>query len=289
MSNVIFIFKKADESLIELEYKSLDVEHARSWYTCIKDYVNSGVKLTDSDRVYNFNKYVPKNFNKEIAIAINNCNDTIKNINTFYNNNIPIIYKETLQSNVNYVHTFFVEADRTNDTLSEYEQELWSNLNTQLHGLEIFARSQGKKFRGTAFVQLPNTTTYDLSTESLRHFTVTSKFGVCYSNYPQVGRHIHELFSANDSVAADTHILPQSKISGDSFLWFGNNSSWCYSQYEIFLIKRWFIKNNIEEKLNMKWGDPKLAIGKLPVANIVTRISKQDLYGIVKLVDIAIR
>ena len=52
-------------------------------------------------------------------------------------------------------------------------------------------------------------------------------------------------------------------------------------------IEEWFTTNRIGEKIGMDWGDPKLAIGWLPVGRMITDINYEKLIGIneIKKVD----
>jgi hypothetical protein len=161
-------------------------------------------------------------------------------------------------------------------------------LNGHLHGLEIVSVNKKSNLKGSVWFALPDTKKFDIPEESFKSFTLEKKFGYCYANYPHVGTHIFEMFCSNDTDAKDEDVLPMHKISGDSYLWFGKDYKKLSALFRWILIWRWFYKNKIDKIVNMKWGDPHLAIGWLPVAKITNKISKEELIGLRRLEKIEI-
>ena len=267
-----------DQIKISLDYQPFNQPHSELWIQGITAFINSGQQLTDVERVYNFNDY-----STEFRSTIENCNTVINSLNNIYNLDISKINAESLQEDVNHVHTYFVESNRQQD-----HNPLWSKLNEYLHGLEIIQRSQGKQTQGQVFCSLPNAVKYDIPKQSYSAFTTKKHFGYCYANYPHVGRHILEMYNARDEHAHDEDILPQHKIAGDFYLWFGNNTPESYDMERMQNIQQWFYTNNLQDKLGMSWGDPRLAIGWLPVAEIDPKINKQNLIGLHRLEKIEI-
>ena len=269
MTNVIFTLAYKDGSVIDLEYKPFDTEHSKLWLQGIQDFCNGDFPLHDNNRVYNF-----VDRKEELKIRIEKCNITIKKINQEFNESIPEIGQTNTQKNLNFVHTQFLE----NKT-----HQLYVQLNLDIHSVESVLDIKGK-YRGQVFVGLPNQTTKPLPDESYKYFTLRQKFGYCYANYPHAGRHLYEIFCSKDTDVFDynDHILPQHGICGNSYLYLGS------SILDLFFRSYWgirkiFKENNLEKRLAMKWGDPKLALGWLPVAKLVTAIDKKDLFGVVKL------
>jgi len=275
---VRFIFSKTDKSVISIDYIPFDQTHSKLWVDSICAFLTSKKCLVDVERVYNFIGY-QEEFNNSIA----NCNIVIDKLNTIYTLSIPYIRADYLQEDVNRVHIHFVESDRQKDL-----NPLWLKLNESLHGLETIERNKNKKLQGQVFSRLPNAKKYDLPEESYASFTTKKTFGYCYANYPHVGRHILEMYNAQDEHAHDDDILPMHKIAGDFYLWFGNTTPWYFDKIRMLDIRRWFHKNKIQDILGMEWGNPRLAIGWLPVAEIDKKITKQDLIGLCKLEKIMI-
>ena len=271
MKTVIFTIQKANGTVLDLEYVPFDNPHSKLWLQGIE--ANNSIQW--GDRVYNLN-----DSKQELDQAIAQCNQTIKQLNSKYKLSIPSIKLDSLQDDVNYAHTFFVDATKN---------KLWDNLNWQLHGIEILERNQNKKLQGQIFLELQDKEHYEIPEQSFKYFTTRKLFGYCYANYSHVGRHIFEMYNAQDHEAHDEHIIPMHRISGSSYLWFGNTTNWIYDKIRKFKIKRWFLANKINEIVGMQWGDPKLAIGWLPVAKIKDKLDISTLIGCEKVLKITIK
>lgn len=255
---------------IDLIYKIFDYDHSKLWIKGIEDFITAGNDVVDNERVYNFESY-----EVQISKLIKKCNCIIDLLNQKKILVIPYVTFDNLQDDINFIHTFFVHSDRIKDI-----DPLWSKLNDYLHGIEIVFRAKNKKKQGQIFCSFPKLPKYRLPAHSYYHFTTRKNYGYCYANYPHVGRHILEMYNAQDHDAHDEHILPQSMISGDFYLWFGNNTPFVYDMYRMWKIKKWFKEQKIYLKVNMQWGDPKLSIGWLPVAKLEKYISWNELQGI---------
>ena len=271
MKTIVFTLKRTDDSILELEYQPFDNNHSQQWWNAIDKFCADGDKLTDTDRVYNFNS-------SNVVRKITECNNLIDELNARDNLAINHIHLSTAQADVNRAHTYF--ADRRNE-----HDAKWSDLNLLLHGLEIELRGGG----GQVYTCLPNQTLEALSDESYNSFTIKKHWGYCYANYPHVGRHILEMFNARDEDAHDEHVIPMNGITGSSYLYFGRTTSPMIQLVKWLKIRRWFKQNSIDSIVGRSWGDPRLAIGWLPVARLVTKINNHDLTGLVKLVNIKIK
>jgi hypothetical protein len=271
---VRFNFKTNQEKIISVDYKLFDFAHSHLWYDCVKDFVNSGLSLTDNDRIYNFG-----NQKDELLREIKKCNDTISIINDNYRLNIPFINSETFQSDVNYIHTYFVDNDRVN----KENLQIWNNLNGQLHGIETIQRRFNETPSGQVFVRFENKLRFELPKEAYKHFTIAKNYGYLYAGYPHVGRHIFEMFLAGDEDAHDDHIVPQFEIAADSYMWFGKTSPDFYIKELNEGINDFFHKHNIGGKINKEISNPECAIGWLPVAYISNNIDPIELTNIVKI------
>ena len=281
---VIFTLENLDKSLINIEYEPFDYAHSKLWLQGIKEFLDSGNPLTDTDRLFNFNPQ-----KQDLLTDVNKLNNLIDNINIqLVDVTIPHLRHDHLQDDVNYIHLNFVESDRGAEYTKTVDKELWYDLNGQLHGLESKFRKNYERPQGQIFVELYGTR-YELPEESYQYFTIKDTFGYCYANYAHVGRHIQELYYADDHTAEDHHILPMHQISGSSRLWFGDTTPELVEGYHRYGIKKWFEENNISTRINMEWGDPHLAIGWLPVAQMVNNLTKEDLLNVSKLIKIGIK
>ena len=283
---VVFTLENLDKSTIDLEYKPFDFEHSKLWLKGIEEFLDSGNLLTDTDRLFNFNPA-----RADLQKDVDACNDLIDKINMdldsiFY---IPHIRFDHIQEDVNHVHTNFVESDREAEYTKRVDKEDWYNFNGLLHGLETkLRRTHSKEPQGQIFVELYGTR-WDLPKDAYQHFTLKNTFGYCYANYAHVGRHIEEVFYARDSGIDNSHITPMSKISGSSRLWLGDTTPDGIVNYKLEQIQKWFDQNFIEKRIGIRWGDPRLAIGWLPVAELIGNYNKKDFLNISKLKEISLR
>jgi hypothetical protein len=85
------------------------------------------------------------------------------------------------------------------------------------------------------------------------------------------------VYNNQDEEAHDEHILPLTTISSSTYVWLGKSTGIDFDIERMKDIKEWFIKNDIANKVGIEWGDPKLAIGWLPVAKLVSTLNLNDL------------
>jgi hypothetical protein len=281
---VVFTLENSDHTTIDINYEPLPYEHSQLWVQGIQDFLDSGMPLTDTNRLFNFN---PNKINLHRDVDI--LNSHIDKINAqLVGVTIPHVDYSNMQEDINFIHLNFVESDREAEFTKTVEKEDWYNLNGLLHGLETKFRRRNMRPQGQIFVELYQQR-YDLPESAYEHFTVRDEFGYCYANYAHVGRHIQEMYYANDTMADDSHITPMSKISGSSRLWFGDTMPSAAAEYQMHKIKLWYNRNNIANRIGMQWGDPHLAIGWLPVAKMTNNITANDLLNVKSLQGISIQ
>jgi hypothetical protein len=75
-------------------------------------------------------------------------------------------------------------------------------------------------------------------------------------------------------------------IAGDFYLWFGNETTESFNSHRMNQIKQWFMDKQMDKIVGMSWGDPRLAIGWLPVAELDEAVSKEDLFGLLRIKNI---
>lgn len=285
VDRVVFTLQKANSEFLELEYEPLPFLHTRLWLKGIAEFLLSGKDLTDNKRLLNLN---PED--KTLATSVTKVNRLIDRINSQMTGVvIPQLRTTHLQDDINFVHVNFVENDRGTEYTRSVKARDWYELNGLLHALESEMKSQDSpEPHPQIFIELYGRR-FDLPEEAYPHFTVKETFGFCYANYPHVGRHVQELFYAEDNAISDHHIVPMRQIAGGSRLWFGNTMSEEVEKMQMQRIKIWFEKNDLASRTGLSWGDPHLAIGWLPVAQLRTPIRREDLAGAVQLKSISLK
>jgi hypothetical protein len=149
------------------------------------------------------------------------------------------------------------------------------DLNNSLHAYESCLRSQiTKKISGIPECNIvltwENPFFEQLEFADYDQFTVAKKFGTIYINYCHIGRHLYELFLSKDDFARADHIIPSRRFSADSYIWFGSTTGPNSLALREKAIESWFFSNSARlNSLGFYWGDPKNAIGWIPVADLV--------------------
>lgn len=276
-NSIAFDFLKSNQDTFSIEYELLEHEHSKLWYSCIKDFIDSGAPLVDNDRIYNFG-----DAETELKLAYKNCNDTIQKLNSAYNFDIKIIQPNSFQDDVNHIHTNFVDNDR----IYKDDNILWHDLNKQLHSIEIIMRRPSTTTMGQIFVHFGNKLRYKLPDSAYKHFTIGKIHGYLYAGYPHIGRHIYEMFLADDDHAEDDHILPMHEIASDTYLWFGKTTSDEKIVRSMPYIKNFFYRNKLNIRLGLEFDDPRCAIGWLPVARIKDSVDTNNLASIKKIIRV---
>jgi hypothetical protein len=244
---------------------------AQKWVQCL-DRANRESRFREDRRFYNF-----PNQNQQLVIA--DIEKNIRELNHVFPNLIPHRV-DTLnpQESINRIHRFFADTEIDRTFVNVRTEVFWNDLNNALHAYESSLRSgENEKLSGipeaNIVVTYENNFRLDLDDKDYQSFTVAKKFGTCYLNYCQIGRHLYEMFLSQDDVARDEHILPLRYLSADTYIWLGTTTGPQSLKKREDKIQEWFEKHT--ERLNslgFYWGDPKLALGWIPVADLVPEI-----------------
>jgi hypothetical protein len=250
-----------------LNFQVRETPVAQRWLEAVRKASRTS-EFRETNRLYNF----PNHKNSEEQFIIDKIRESIEKINQREPGRIPVKIGGTFtQDDVNRVHVFFADSELTKD---------WAELNNWLHAHEAYTRSRERLPQtglneANILVTWKNQFVGPLCEEDYEHFTVAKKFGTCYVSYCQVGRHLYEMFLSGDTVASEDHILPLRNLSADTYIWLGPTSSPVMISKNQENIKGWFGQNSTKlNRLGFYWGDPKLAIGWLPVADLVPEISE---------------
>ncbi len=165
--------------------------------------------------------------------------------------------------NLNTLHVNFPDlvATATGDLLH------WlSMFNYHLHHLENITRGAKTSFL-TCTSQRYNPE--PLEEPDYKLFTTSKKYGWLYMNYPHVGKHISELFFDNDLDIPAHQIVPTSILKNDFYAWFDTDTQHDDNKLKKY-IKRWCVQ--IAHKLPYPPGDPRLAIGYIPLGELVADV-----------------
>ena len=258
---------------------------AKKWSDCILS-ANAHSSLRERKRWYNF----PGHKNSDGNFIVEQINRCVERINKVFPELIPVrLDVDQAQESVNRIHTFFADTHLDKSKVNSETFDAWNDLNNWLHAYEAFIRNHQPELAtglpaSEIFVTWSENFKAPLEPEDYQHFTVAKKFGTCYVNYCQTGRHLFDIFLAQDEAAADEHIRPLRLVSADTYIWLGPTSDPARLAHRQEAIRVWFKKN--EKKFNALgffWGDPQLAIGWIPVADLQAEIG--DLSGQRELIN----
>lgn len=251
-----------------LTFKPRGTKVASRWVNAVGS-ANQHSTLRETDRWYNFDGHKYSDI-MQICTLINNCIDEIEQIQPgLINEKVDF---NNIQESVNSLHINFADRHLVDKNIPESTLELWHEFNNHLHALEAVERAQTVKRRQSSIVMTWDNNHAELLEDAdYEHFTIAKKFGTCYLNYCQVGRHFFELYLSQDDVARDEHVLPLKFVSADTYIWFGTTTPESFFNERMGDIQVWFEKNKDRfNDLGFKWGDSKIGLGWLPVADLIS-------------------
>lgn len=259
-------FTNTNNEETSLYYELFDTHSAFLWFESLKK-ANKESRLWDDKRFYNFPQINTK------TELLEKLKITVEKLNKAYPNlNIPQLNENSLQESINAIHISFVDDEIKNPSLSK--SQLWIDLNYLLHALEHAERSEKAIIRtgipeACVIFTWENSFKQPIPDEDYVRFTIRKDFGHCYINYCHIGRHLLELFHAQDELAKNEHILPLSSLSADSYLWFGPSTGKNGEIKKMELIEKWFKeRENAFNQQGIYWDNPRKALGWLPVAKL---------------------
>ena len=249
-----------DSDDLELIFNLRKTTIADKWY----QELSKNYELYETERFSDWGDHHSK-----IITEINQHIDAINN----YDNVIDYNAKENItQHELNYLHKFFEDLRGEVSQMTPWYvnapthiQTALTRLNVLIHELESSIRTKNK--HPTAVVTFKNSPKLDLAQEDYKYFTHKWKSGTVYINYCQVGKTILDVFKDRDSIAEG--VRPQIYYSADFMIKFGPSTNLlAYILRKIWLTV-WL------KKQNFKFNN--LSLGMIPVADLVTDVSKEQL------------
>lgn len=262
--------KAANDSQMNLQFDIHPTSVAQRWARSVEQ-AHQQSRILEADRWYNF----PGHSLSSLESVVAGLEKNILALNEIHPGLIEVNWnRESPQETINELHIHFADSHLVEKRITEQSYPLWFEFNNLLHAFEAVERS--KQVENQAGI--PNASMVitwekhfkqELKEEDYSHFTIAKKFGTCYVNYCQVGRHVFEMFQAQDLELDPEHVQPLRSVSADTYLWFGQSTGVQGFTRKSEALEKWFHDNEAYfRKLGLIWGDPRLAIGWLPVATI---------------------
>ena len=242
---------------LDLIFSIRDSNIAKKWYKQLKN----NYSLYEVNRFSNWgnNDFIKKlNYHIDVVNAYDFKID--KHIN-----------KTSTQQDLNYLHKFFEtlrgEVNKKTKwfkTAPKEVQQSVERFNILIHQYESTLRTKDK--HPTIVVTFNDRPRLKLSQDDMKHFTYKWKSGTVYINYCQVGKTVLDAFKDNDSIA---EVRPQTHYSADFMIKFGPSTNPFVYAIRSTIINVWLLIKRF--KFN------NLNIGMIPVADLVTKVDKQEL------------
>lgn len=249
-----------------LEYNVNDHPFAYKWFDLLKEKKVSDLRLKEK-AFANFD-YSETNITKYVL----KLNSLIDILNTFVQPQIQGYFDINYpQESINRLHVHFpalhnsnIDADKIK-SLEEYNDTIHF-LETMINSKKIFAEFQLSIAK--LYLCFNNNRTLDIKSDEYKLFTIGRTFGDVVAHYPQVGRHMMEVYFAGDINIPNDQLRPQNKVSADCSFSFGSNlgSDAYISKIKVDIIR--FYKSYGLEKLPYDLDDDRCAIGYIPVAKL---------------------
>ena len=264
----------------ELEFHVRRDPTAQKWAATIAQAASES-ELHERDRFYSFPGHANANLENVIA-RMREVQERLSQLHpevVWPEWNVPEADLDRVQSAVNELHTRFAHTFLVTHQMTDASRPLWLEFNILIHRAEsVMQSARSLREHGIPNARVvftwQNNFAAELSDEDYHKFEISCEFGTCYVNYCQTGRHILELFWAKDDLIPDEHVLPLRKLSADTWIWFGPTfgDHWCTTTRDA--VKAWFMERREKfARLDLYWGDPRLAVGQIPVADLADRCS----------------
>lgn len=268
------ILTNASKAKYELQYELRDSEAAHIWFECAKKaMVSGGIKETRfydfPGRGENYLNELLKKIEKVIQLLSVQFPELLKE-------KIDSSSMESLQSCMNLLHRNFAHNHLVEARVTQENLESWHQFNSLIHSIE-------NEINGAKHPVAPDKINrsriefnwyepYEkpIPDSCYNEFTMQRSFGDLQIIYCDVGRHLLELFHAEDTEIPLEHIRPYRHFSANAGLHFGYDIS--ESKEQIFLerIGTWFKKH--EQKFNQAgvyWDKPDRALGFVCAAKLL--------------------
>lgn len=248
---------------ITLKFKIRNTDMAERWYDTLLSTIKNN-DFCEKDRIYNFNDTID-----EVMMDLLH---TAEMINSWK----PII--DLNNHDMNHLHKYFEIMMGTCENPAKYfidaprcVRKLILRYNILIHKIEGFDKGVKR-----IVVRSESRKRFDFTEDDYKLFDTNLKFGNVCINYCHVGKPLYDVFKDHDDIVGESNILPHSKYSSDMCIFFSD------AKYEVDNFFEWFDRNsNWLNSLGFYKNDPKIALGAIPVADLITDMDSETLIKII--------
>lgn len=269
----------------DLKYKILKNSFTPKWIERYQFSQSRGDDISTRDQFYGLNS----EWTAERTIAI--INQRVDEINELVPGLIDRKIKDTTdQDTLNYLHAFFekyhgkIDSWLTDPWWKDKPREMriiWSDLNNFIHRLEGYRSGEPNSKIKVCWYDTPKT--HKFTEDDYRLFEPGYRFGVMYSLYSDVGKDLLSLAQDHDEHHHD--FVPPTFYSADFHLRFHTDDDKTI-QHKKKISKAYYRRNeNYFKSKGYQENDPRLVIGSIPIAELITFKSQEQIFDDLKNYD----
>ena len=277
--DVVFLNSEFNE--FRLTYNVYDSDIAIKWFECLAHQVlNVDNTSVEPDRMYNFPDGVWTE--EKLVNELNACITTINKRNEVI---LHTAYVGMPQEQLNSLHHYFENLRGGTASPADFwlsadseEQVALERYNVIIHRAENFYHNQnaGSYFPRLVF-RFKDRKRYELSDDDYQHFTLNRQFGEIYINYCEVGKPLYDVYKDDDDIVGEDNIRPLKWYSPDFTAYFHDRRTESVNRFLQGMDEWWDRNDNYLSALGFTKGDPKNAIGNIPVGMLDTELSRDEV------------
>lgn len=255
-----------DHEDLHLEFNLRNTDIAEKWY----QELSKNYELYETDRFSDWGES-----HSEIVTEIHQQIDIINEYDKVVDFKLD---QNPSQEELNHLHKFFEDLRGEVCQMTPWYagapaqvKTALIKLNVLIHQLESSKRTKNK--HPTAVITFKNSPRINLDKEDYKNFTYRWTSGTAYINYCQVGKTILDVFKDKDSIAEG--VRPQIYYSADFMIKFGPSTNLFVYILKSIWLKFWLMRQNYKFE--------NLSLGMIPVADLTTKISKENLIRFKKI------
>lgn len=262
--NLIVTYSNLDQTR-DVTFDILPHKLAQKWATKVS-IATKKYPIDQPDRFYCFD------IAKESVEIVDTINKKIDRLNKLGHSVTRKLSSIDDQDTLNYLHHHFetghglltVKID--NDDRTEVDQ-LLSELNDHIHHTEALKKGTGPRHSVTWY-GLPKID--KLKSDDYSLFEERLQFGTVYLEYSDIGKDIECLAVDNDDHIGDNGFQPFQHYSADFHVQYFDEDQKDIEQRKKNIKEYYFNNQNYFEQRGYKWGDPRLTVGRIPLARLNT-------------------
>lgn len=279
---MFYLDLEKDNNVVTIEFQQNGTTLGQKWSEALRDEIDKGIELPQSDRIYNLNNEWSED---RILLELNDCIDKINEYEHVIDYKLTPGYGIT-QDDCNFLHHYFETLRGENEQPVEFYDHAPRHIKKEIDHLNVLIhRKEDLGAPGRIVVHINDRPVYPLEDNDFDNWTLALQPGDIRLNYCHKGKTIWDVFKDGDTVVGDDNIRPQFKYCADFVLGFNNPIGSEFLQR----FNEWWNTNQAQlSSLGFERHDPRCAIGHAVVGRIVGDpiTIKQKIMGSTKILGV---